>query len=223
MEDKTIIYLDLNEFNFDSGMSALALVDRPATHKAWYKFNKQGQAIEQDYAFDRNEMERIVTGPIMLAETPLYRKSKAHGEYFVKFSADTIFKMAKKYIKEGKYNNVLEMHDGDRVVEHLTMVESFFVTDRVKSTLYPDAPTGSWIASFYVEDEQYWNDVIMSDQFNGFSLEGHFIEIWEDQENQFRDEDLLYNQIGTVLGLPISEQEQELKIKKLLSKRQSKR
>ena len=45
---------------------------------------------------------------------------------------------------------------------------------RVKSEVYPDLPNGSWVASFHVQDEDYWNDVILSDSFTGVSLEGSF-------------------------------------------------
>ena len=96
------------------------------------------------------------------------------GDYLVKFSEDTIFKMMQKYFKDNKIHRVNEDHNSKAEVNNVTMIESFVVGDRVTSELYPNIPKGSWVASFYIQDKDYWDNVIMSDEFTGFSLEGSF-------------------------------------------------
>jgi hypothetical protein len=165
-----VIYLDINEEMEQSGLDAISFVETPATLTKWFRFS----AEEKEFYFKKDEMKRVVTGPVMLAETPIKRIDQNGEGYWVKFSADTIFRMRNKYFKDNKIHNVNENHDGGKVVKDVYLVESFIVDEKTQTNLYPDMPVGTWMASFYVEDEKYWNDIIMSDKFNGFSLEGNF-------------------------------------------------
>ena len=156
-------------------------------------------------------MKRVVTAPVMLAETPIYRYSETLGEYYTKFSSDTIFKMMVKYFKENKIHRVNEMHDSKRNVGNAIMIESFIISDRVKSELYPDVPEGTWMASFYIQDEKYWNDVIMKDKFKGFSLEGYFIENFEASKIE-----KMHDEITKVLESCTSEADKYEQIQKII-------
>jgi hypothetical protein len=167
-----VYYLEINEDVDKSGLDAIAFVETPATLTKWFKFEDQTEV--ERFHFEKDEMKRIVTGPVMLAETPIKRIDERGNVYWVKFSADTIFKMRNKYFKDNKIHNINEDHNANKVVDDVYMVESFMVDEKTHSNLYPDIPVGTWMASFYVEDEKYWNEVIMSDKFNGFSLEGNF-------------------------------------------------
>lgn len=175
MEEKElpIVYLEIDFEDMESGVSAISFVDMPATEMEWQKFSKEQK-------FEKNETERILTGPIMLAETPIIRFSPFIGEYFVKFSKKTISEMMKKYFKENKIHKVNEQHDSKRQVKDVYMIESFIVNERTESKIF-NVPNGSWMASFFVEDEDYWNDVVMNGEFKGFSLEGMFSEVFEEE------------------------------------------
>lgn len=201
-----IIYLDIDYNDQDTGVNAISFVDAPATEIMWEKFN----TVQR---FEKNKAKRVVTGPVMLAETPIKRISPTIGEYFVKFSKATIFDMMKKYFKQNKIHTVNEDHNPKRVVNNVIMIESFIVGDRIKSELYPDLPEGTWMASFFIESEDYWNDVIMSDEFAGFSLEGMFSERMEEEVIEET-----YNAIEEILNSNISEEEKYEKINKILKK-----
>jgi hypothetical protein len=175
-----LIELDFNELNEDSGISAISFVEDPATLTTWFKFSSE----EKQFHFEKDVMKRIVTGPVMLADTPI-RRYDENQRYWVKFSADTIFKMRNKYFKENKIHNINENHNRSKVVDGVYMVESFMIDEKTQSNLYPDIPVGTWMASFYVEDEKYWNEVIMNEKFNGFSLEGNFGKKKEKQKNKY--------------------------------------
>jgi len=165
--DLPIFYLEINEELEESGVDAISFVDAPATDVAWHKFSKPE-------LFKKDEARRVVTSPVMLAETEIFRSTPSMGDYLVKFSEDTIFKMMQKYFKDNKIHRVNEDHNSKAEVNNVTMIESFVVGDRVTSELYPNIPKGSWVASFYIQDKDYWDNVIMSDEFTGFSLEGSF-------------------------------------------------
>lgn len=123
----------------------------------------------------QSEEERIVSGPLMLADTPIYRFDE-YGEYYVVFNADTIKKIVQKYFKKGYQSNVNLMHDPTRQVEGITLFESFITSEKrgIKAMKgFEDAPEGSWFGSFKIENEEVWTMVKEGD-FKGFSVEGVF-------------------------------------------------
>ena len=74
-----------------------------------------------------NEDERIISGPLMLADELIYRQNESFGEHYVKFSADTIRQIAIKFSKKKFQNHVNLMHDQNQKVDGVTMFESFIV------------------------------------------------------------------------------------------------
>lgn len=154
----------------DAEVSFIALVDRPAIQKNWnaFKENAKFQIISED--------KRIISGPVMLADSPIYRNDSTNGEYYVVFSKDTIFKIAQKFFKKGYQANVNLMHDSEQQVSGVTMFESF-ISDKDRGILpmkgFEDAPDGSWFGSFKVEDDSVWQ-MIKEGKVKGFSVEGVF-------------------------------------------------
>jgi len=200
-----IIYLEIDKDGNETGVDTISFVDRPAVEIEWHLFNDK-------LKFAKDDKKRIVTSVVMLAETPIFRQSETLGEYFVKFSEDTVLNMMMKYFKDNKINRVNENHNPDRMVDNVIMVESFIVGDRIESKIFKDIPSGSWIASFYIADEDYWNDVILSDAFSGFSLEGSF-------EEKFEDElvEKIYDDVLAILNSDdLTDEEKEIKIKEII-------
>lgn len=205
-----IVYLDINKEDDGSGMEALSYVSRPATQIEWNKFSEQAPIKS---LFTKKPMERIITGPIMFAETPIYRNSADIGEYYVKFSEESIKNMMIKLFKYNKHNNANEEHTSSRPVKSAVLIESYFISDRITSNLYPTLPKGSVIGSHYIEDEKYWNDVIMTDKFTGFSLEGYFI---ENYENDLIND--IYSKIDVILSSGMPEDKKMFAIEEQLNK-----
>lgn len=206
MEDKLpIIYLEIDFDDMDSGVSAISFVDRPATEVSWQTFSSK-------QIFEKKDIERIITGPVMVAETPIYRYSPSIGPYYVKFSKKTVFDMMKKYFKDNKIHQVNENHNSKRKVKDVYMVESFIINERTRSEAFADLPDGTWMGSFFVEDEKYWNDVVLKGDFTGFSLEGMFTEKYE---MEIINE--VYSKIKDVIFSKQGEEEIEKQIKNILN------
>ena len=178
MEKKNLptVYLEINIEDMESGVSAISFVDRAATEIEWMTFSQSKPEV-----FEKKDVERIITGPVMVTETPIYRYSPVVGPYFVKFSKKTVFDMMKKYFKENKIHQINENHDSKKKVDGVYMVESFIINERTRSEAFKDLPDGTWMASFFVENEKYWDEVVMEGGFTGFSLEGMFSERMEDE------------------------------------------
>lgn len=136
--------------------------------------NKLKKIDKQTFAI-QDEDERIISGPVMLADTPIYRNDE-NGEYYVTFSKDTIKKIAQKFFKKGYQSNVNLMHDQGNLTEGLTMFESWIKDEKrgIKAMSgYEDTPDGSWFGSFKVDNEQVWQ-LIKEGKVRGFSVEGIF-------------------------------------------------
>ena len=169
--DLPVYLLDISEdMNDDAEVDYISLVDKPAIMKNWnaFKNEQRFQVVSED--------KRIISGPIMLSDVPIFRSDSTYGDYYVVFNKETIFKIAQKFFKRGYQSNVNLMHSPNAQVEGVTMFESF-ITDQSRGILpmkgFEDAPDGSWFGSFKVDNEGVWNDVIEG-KFNGFSVEGLF-------------------------------------------------
>lgn len=123
-----------------------------------------------------NEEQRIISGPLMLADELIYRNNEKLGEHYVKFSADTIKKIAIKFAKKKYQTNVNLMHDDNQQVEGVTMFESWLV-DKNRGVKpmgdFEEVPDGSWFGSFYVENDEVWTK-IKEGGLRGYSVEGIF-------------------------------------------------
>lgn len=161
-----------DNINDDSEVNFVALVDKPAIEKNFMSFDEHTKPMA--FAIS-NEDKRIISGPLMIADKPIYRNDE-NGEYYIKFSADTIKQIAIKYAKKGFQNNVNLMHDSGSIVEGLTLFESF-ISDKERGIQamqgFEDISDGSWFGSFYVENDEVWADV-KAGKFKGFSVEGLF-------------------------------------------------
>ncbi len=189
-----IYQLEISEdLNDDVEVDFVALVDRPAIERDFLKF-KEDKAKFVIQSEDR----RIVSGALMLADTPIYRNDQ-NGEYYVTFTKDTIEKIAQKFFKKGYQSNVNLMHDEALAVEGVTMYESFIV-DSSRGVMamkgFEDAPEGSWFGSFKVENESVWNK-IKSGEFKGFSVEGIFN--YKKEKQPMSVEEALWSEICSIL------------------------
>jgi len=123
-----------------------------------------------------NEDRRIISGPLMLADKLIFRTNDEMGNHYVKFSKETIQKIAIKYAKRGYQKNVNVMHDDQLKLEGVVLFESF-ITDAERGILpmkgYEDAADGSWFGSMYVENDEAWQ-AVKENKLKGFSVEGFF-------------------------------------------------
>lgn len=182
-----------DDLNDGAEVDFVALVDRPAIERNFLKFKE----AKTNFAI-QSEEKQIVSGALMLADTPIYRND-SNGEYYVIFTKATIEKIAQKFFKKGYQSNVNLMHDGDKQVDGVTMFESFIVdSERGIQAMkgFEDAPEGSWFGSFKVENEEVWSK-IKSGEFKGFSVEGIFN--YKKEKQPISVEEALWSKIVEVL------------------------
>lgn len=148
----------------------IGLVDRPAIERNFLAFNAERQL------FSFNEEKRIISGPAMIADLPIYRNDETHGEYYVVFAKEDIAAIVQKFNAKGYLKNFNLFHDDQQQVSDVTILNSF-ITDATLGIVAPksfeDVPDGSWFISVKVNNEEVWNKV-KSGEIKGFSVEGIF-------------------------------------------------
>ena len=175
MEVKIPIYnLEItSDLEDDVEVDVVSLVDRPAIERSFLMFQEHKE-IKQNFAI-QSEEERIISGPLMLADTPIYRNDD-NGEYYVVFTKETIKKIAQRFFKKGYQSNVNLMHDQGNLTEGMTMFESWIKDDKrgIKAMKgFEDVPDGSWFGSFKVDNDEVWQ-MVKDGKVRGFSVEGQF-------------------------------------------------
>jgi hypothetical protein len=164
------------------------------------KLRELGELEEQssDMKFSIQDSEqRIVTGPLMVADLPIYRRDEDE-EYYVSFSAAEIKKIVQRFFKKGYQSKVNIEHSTP--VDGVFMFESYII-DREKGIMPPkgfeDISNGSWFGSFKVDNEKIWNEV-KAGTFKGFSVEGLFR--YEKTNKVITQEEEIMSQIFKILS-----------------------
>jgi hypothetical protein len=187
----------------------IALVEYPAIQKNFLAFSQQfvepsqGESKEdfRTVGFNKfnieNQEQRIVTGALMIADLPIYRRDEDE-EYYVSFSAAEIKKIVQRFFKKGYQSKVNVEHSTP--VDGVFMFESFII-DREKGIMPPkgfeDISNGSWFGSFKVDNEKIWNEV-KAGTFKGFSVEGLFR--YEKTNKVITQEEQIMQQIFKILS-----------------------
>jgi hypothetical protein len=144
-----------------------------------------------------NPEQKIVTGPLMIADLPIYRRENDE-EYYVTFSAAEIKKIVQRFFKKGYQSKVNVEHSTP--VDGVFMFESYII-DREKGIMppkgYEEISNGSWFGSFKVENEKIWEEV-KAGTFKGFSVEGLFR--YEKTNRVITEEEQIMSQIFKILS-----------------------
>jgi hypothetical protein len=204
--NRKLIELVISE---SGGVDKISLVEEPAIEIDFMYFKKE----MEKYRFD-NDLQ-IVIGPAMIPDMKIVRFDKKTKTYFdVVFSKDTILKIAKKFMKEARTNDINQDHENKKKTGTY-VYESWIVEDMNDKAIMKygyDVPVGTWMVSMQVEDMATWQRV-KNGELKGFSVEGVFEE-YENEElfNKIKgiiefDEDKAI-EIAKTLGIKASDMEE---------------
>lgn len=156
--------LKVNPGSDVTGVDFNSFVETPAHFKPLYAFNEDKEV----YLF--NEDKRIVTGVMISANQPIYRRNP---ERYVLFRPEIIKIIREKNIKQGFANNVNLDHNETKIVKNITVVSDYIINDirqipeRFRGL---NLQSGTWIRSYRVDDPGVWTK-IKKGEFGGFSVE----------------------------------------------------
>jgi hypothetical protein len=167
-----IVELILDEQQMASGIDAISIVEAPAIESNFVALKSH------EVKFAKVDAEkRILMGPILIPDKPIYRKQIIDGEldeFYIYFSKDTVRKASQMFLMKGNQANATIEHELS--VQGVCMVETWLKEDmeKDKSAIYGMTdPVGTWMGCLKVTNDQVWNDV-KDGKFKGFSIEGYF-------------------------------------------------
>lgn len=147
------------------GIDFVSLVDMPAIQRDFIAFAK-----ETEVKFSIDEEKRIVSGPVLIPDQKIYRKTEK-GDFYVTFDRKAIEAVAQKFFADGNANNVNLMHDKE--VNGCVYFESYFIDHarNIAPVEFSDLPDGTWIMSAKINNPDVWA-LIKNGTLRGFSVEG---------------------------------------------------
>ena len=153
------------------GIYAVSLVDFPATETEWVCFEK---IQEQKYSI-QDEDQHLLTGPIMLCQTPIYRRTPDGYEFNIIYTKETIKVMAEKMLSDMSHNNIDIQHDGEILDKGKVSLVELYIVDKEKGIdpKFMDVPDYSLMATYKVHDDSLWQEC-KNGKLHGFSLAGYF-------------------------------------------------
>lgn len=140
-------------------------------YSKWADRSKMSEGVQLSI---QDPEQRIVSGALMIPDKLILRRDQ-RGEYFIKFTAETIKQIAVKYAKKGYQRNVNLQHDKDQKIEAVLFESWVKDSERGIGGMkgYEDLPDGTWFGSMHISDDAGWERVKNGD-VKGFSVEGIF-------------------------------------------------
>lgn len=151
----------------DLNMSCISLVTDPAVERDFECFSKNNKAMQFSIT---NPEKHCITGVAIRADVPIYRYSPDKGEYYVRFSKETIEQIVYKYSKQNLWNSVSLEHSGQNI-DSAVMVEFYLKSENKCPKGFEEIENGSLMVTYKITDENLWDKVKNSDEINGFSIE----------------------------------------------------
>jgi hypothetical protein len=161
---------------------ALAIQDQIAgehsvpNHKVVSDLDPMTDVISQKFADVLREKQMIV-GPLMSPNKLILRMDENGDPYYVYFTADTIEKIANKFMKNKLGDSVNIEHDMNQKVDGIYLTQTWLVEDENhdKANLYGYQPkVGEWYGMYKVDNKAIWDEYVKSGRVKGFSVEGYF-------------------------------------------------
>lgn len=167
MKDLPIYLASVDEEG--TGMFVVSLVSDPAVEVSWQLFEKAQELFKVE-----NPDKQLITGVVMLADTPIYRYDPEYGEYYIKYTKDTIAKMVQKYFKENNQENVDQEHSFE-LIDGIELQQAFIKdTEKgINPVGFENVPDGSLFFTYKVTSDELWEQV-KNGSWTGFSLAGVF-------------------------------------------------
>lgn len=151
------------------GVHAISVVEEPAIGVDFVALSD-----EKRYVTLASEERKMLYGALLIPDQLIYRYDETQGEYYVKYSKETIEKIAHNYFKQNLHHNATLEHEAP--VVGLTLVESWLIegeNDKSKEFGF-SLPVGTWFGGMKVENDEVWNKV-KSGEVKAFSIEGMFV------------------------------------------------
>ena len=151
----------------EEGMYCISLVDEGAIGKDFQFYSSEKEILAYSVV---NEEKRIVTGPVMIADLPIYRIAPSGARFYIVHDKETIRHMAEKYLADG-YQELVDTMHSLKMEEGINMVE-WYIKDSERGISpkgYEDVTDGSLFATYHILNDEVW-EKIKDGTYRGFSM-----------------------------------------------------
>ncbi len=157
--------------DLEAGVTAISLVLNPAIQHPFVALRDEPVTPARVH-LSVQPMKQVVTGPALVPDQPIFRLSGDNRPYYIRFTADTIEALSRRFAASGNLAKTTDEHAIALQGNHV--VESWIVTDPARdksAALGLTVPQGTWMLSVHIPDTTYWNAEIVSGNRTGFSIE----------------------------------------------------
>lgn len=158
-----------------SGVFKADIVDKPAIEEKVFHFTEQ----KKMFYLAANADRRIITGPALIPDLPIYRCEMIEGvkqEFEIVFTADIIEQAMMRFMQVTQKNMVGVMHQSSEPEKDLFIMECF-MSDKSRGISAPKGfehlPDRTWYLSGKINNDDVWNRVKLG-ELTGWSIEGLF-------------------------------------------------
>lgn len=142
----------------DSGLTAIAITDEPATEDYFVAFSSEEVSLQF------SEDKRIITGAVMTPGKLIYRNHPKLGEFYATYDEDGVQRAAELFFRNLNKFNV----EHSNTVADITPIESYFSKGEDGNV------KGTWIMTARVNSDKLW-DEIKKGNFSGYSFQANFM------------------------------------------------
>lgn len=156
-----VFVVDINDASIFNNVS---LVDDPAVRETFIKLSKQ-----EELKFSVNDEKRIVSGPALIPDFPIYRDMDGE-KFYLKFTEDTVKEYAIKFFRDKR--------EGEGNIQHqfgvngITFFESYLLNKErgIVPKEFENLPDGTWFLSAKIDNDEVWQ-LVKDGVLNGFSVD----------------------------------------------------
>jgi hypothetical protein len=172
METKIPVYEAKVKGTDNTGVFAMSFVECPA-NESYFAILKRQRPVKLSI----DKQKQMLTGVVLIPDQLIYRNDDQLGEYYLKFTAAEIERVALKMMRMGVALTTTT-HQHEKPLKGNYLAELWIVNDskRDKSVTLGlgELPAGTLVASYKIEDPAYWRTEVLTGNVKGFSLEGIF-------------------------------------------------
>jgi hypothetical protein len=180
--------LSVGELNEEENITMTSLVNNPATDMKIQVFSHADPTEENVIKFTQmpstDQYERIISGVWMMPDTKYYRVVNDF-EFTVSFTKKDLKRALINYLKNDNADSFDYEHDGHKLSD-LVSVEHWVIESKETRSpvmgyslddlgyLTEEIKKGTVMKTVYIKNEQFFNEMVLSGNVMGYSIEGLF-------------------------------------------------
>lgn len=184
---KEIEKIDEYKIVFDEetmkGVYEVAFVRNPATRQRMIalsdneKYEDDVELMKGDRLFVKfsevDNYKKRVTGALIVPDQKILRVGKDGKPYYIQFSKEEIEKIASNFMKKKATDKTNHEHDHSKRLDGNYVLEAYMISDDLQHKKL-NLPVGSFVLTYQIADQKYFEEEILTGNVTGFSLEGFF-------------------------------------------------